>query len=338
MKISIAMATYNGEKYLQEQLDSFLNQTVLPDELIVCDDCSKDSTLEILQSFKTNAPFDVTIIRNEQNIGSTKSFEKACKIATGDWVFFSDQDDVWVENKIEEFLKVFDSEDSVGLVYSDYEIVDENLDPILNWAGPLPDYKNPILQSENACEFLLQNTVLCGATMAVKHEIIIHAMPFCDKYHDSWLALVASIRHKLRFLDKKLIKYRQHSKQQIGLGITKRASDKEKSFLQKYFYDSEKYTRRMGPKLKYLYEKVNATKAFLGLLKQQKNINPKRIEIVERKRNFYQIRLTCSKIARLKRFSKLLLLFLKGEYKYWEPHRAFSEFRRDIVFPMIKEE
>jgi glycosyltransferase involved in cell wall biosynthesis len=74
--ISIAMTAYNGEKYIQEQLDSYCKQTILPDELVIVDDCSTDSTQKIINNFKEKAPFKTIIIRNEENIGSTKSFEK----------------------------------------------------------------------------------------------------------------------------------------------------------------------------------------------------------------------------------------------------------------------
>ena len=101
MKVSIALATYNGAKYLKQQLDSFQAQTCLPDELVVCDDCSKDNTVEILEEFKETASFIVIIIQNESNLGYTGNFEKAISLCSGNLIFISDQDDVWFNNKIE---------------------------------------------------------------------------------------------------------------------------------------------------------------------------------------------------------------------------------------------
>ncbi len=113
------MATYNGVKYLQEQLDSFATQTILPDELVVVDDCSTDNTIAILNNFKDKAPFKTIIIKNDKNLGSTKSFEKAATKATGDLIFFSDQDDFWKPNKIELFQKAMEQDSNIGLVYSE---------------------------------------------------------------------------------------------------------------------------------------------------------------------------------------------------------------------------
>ena len=95
MRISIAMTTYNGSKYLNDQLKSFSQQDQAPDELIVCDDGSSDNTIKILEKFSLNAPFDVKIYQNESNLGFTKNFENALSKCTGDLIFLSDQDDIW---------------------------------------------------------------------------------------------------------------------------------------------------------------------------------------------------------------------------------------------------
>src|SRR5262249_10160572 len=100
-KISIALCTYNGAKYLSSQLESYLAQTCLPDEVVVCDDCSQDETVTILNDFAIRAPFPVRILVNDQNLGSTKNFEKSISLCSGEIIFLSDQDDVWMPNKIE---------------------------------------------------------------------------------------------------------------------------------------------------------------------------------------------------------------------------------------------
>ena len=110
MKISIAMATYNGAKYLREQLDSLASQTLLPNELVVCDDNSTDETVNIILNFKSAAPFEVYILKNEVNIGYTKNFEKAMAICTGNLILLCDQDDFWFSNKImliDKFAKTY---------------------------------------------------------------------------------------------------------------------------------------------------------------------------------------------------------------------------------------
>ena len=127
MRISIAMATYNGAAHIQQQLESFLSQTYPPDEVVVCDDCSTDETIEILESFRESAPFTVAIHRNEKNLGYTKNFEKALQNCSGELIFLSDQDDVWFPNKVERVTDVFLAHPDKLLVIHDGELVDENL-------------------------------------------------------------------------------------------------------------------------------------------------------------------------------------------------------------------
>ena len=92
MKVSIALCTYNGSEFLGEQLASFLTQTRLPDEIVVCDDCSLDSTVQILDDFAAHAPFPVRIYRNEKNLRSTKNFEQAIDLCEGDIILLADQE------------------------------------------------------------------------------------------------------------------------------------------------------------------------------------------------------------------------------------------------------
>ena len=100
LSISIALCTYNGERFLRKQLDSYIQQTRLPDELVICDDGSKDRTLEILEEFAAKAPFSVRIYQNVQNLGWSKNFEKAINLCTGDLIALSDQDDEWLSHKL----------------------------------------------------------------------------------------------------------------------------------------------------------------------------------------------------------------------------------------------
>lgn len=127
MRVSIAMTTYNGAKYLQEQLDSFLNQTRQPDELVVCDDGSIDATLEILEVCRQRAPFAVHIYRNETNLGHTRNFEKAMALCSGDLIFLSDQDDVWDASKITTVFDCFNKNPAIDVVINDAYYTDEKL-------------------------------------------------------------------------------------------------------------------------------------------------------------------------------------------------------------------
>src|ERR1051326_2811088 len=141
MKISVAMCTFNGEPYLQEQLNSFARQTRPPDELVICDDRSSDETRTISDSFARTAGFPVIVAGNEQTFGSPRNFEQAVSRCSGDIIALSDQDDVWLPAKLALLEAQFGKSARVGLVFSDAEVVDQDLRPtgrrMWNEVGPL---------------------------------------------------------------------------------------------------------------------------------------------------------------------------------------------------------
>lgn len=123
MKTSVVMATYNGAEYLYEQLDSLRDQTMPVDEVIICDDCSTDATVKMLQDYieENGLKNSWKLILNEKNMGYANNFHKALMLAEGEYIFFSDQDDVWYHNKIEEMVRVLDENPQVQLLCTDYE-------------------------------------------------------------------------------------------------------------------------------------------------------------------------------------------------------------------------
>ncbi len=121
--VSIALATYNGAEYLADQLNSYLGQTLLPDELVICDDASDDITVQILEDFAASCPFEVRVIRNPIRLGYTQNFSKALSLCRSDLVFLSDQDDEWHSDKISAVLDILVDNPSCWLVIHDGEIV-----------------------------------------------------------------------------------------------------------------------------------------------------------------------------------------------------------------------
>ncbi len=338
LKVSIAMAAYNGEKYLNEQLESFIRQTVLPYELVVCDDSSNDSTIDILNNFKFKAPFMVTILRNEVNQGSTRSFQRALEQTSGDWVCLSDQDDVWKENKIEEYLKVIENSDSkVGLIYCDHQVVDEKLNYIQNIDSKfISDYKNPEITSKNADIFLFKNETLPGCAMIIKRKGLEKYFPITTKYHDSWLAFAISLDYSIKYINKKLFLYRLHCNQQVGYGNFGKTTN-QKTFYQKFFYDFSKIERRKESRLKDIEKNIVFSKTALKFLEDNKYQKKELHNLCSRRLFFYTSRLKAFYKKRIFRLFVLVPLLFKGLYKEWEPKRYFSEFRRDIEMPMIKD-
>ena len=129
VKLSIGMATYNGAKHLPVQLDSFLAQTRLPDELVVSDDGSADGTPELIEAFRRRAPFEVRMARNATNLGVDRNFEQALTMCTGDVVLVSDQDDAWFPDKLETISEAFAKEPKLQLTVNDQIITDGQLNP-----------------------------------------------------------------------------------------------------------------------------------------------------------------------------------------------------------------
>src|SRR5215211_1230053 len=130
MKISIAMCTYNGAGFLTAQLESITAQSRRPDEIVICDDGSTDQTKTLLENFAQASPVPVSLKFNQQNLGSIKNFEQAIRLCSGDIIVLSDQDDVWKKDKLEKIEQAFHSNPTAGLVFSDAEIVDEDLEPL----------------------------------------------------------------------------------------------------------------------------------------------------------------------------------------------------------------
>ena len=122
MKISVVMATYNGEQYITEQLDTIRNQTKKIDELIICDDRSSDKTVSIVKDYICKYGLDDrwSICVNEENLGYANNFHKATMLATGDLIFFSDQDDLWREDKVEIMTDIMENHVDCQVLSSDY--------------------------------------------------------------------------------------------------------------------------------------------------------------------------------------------------------------------------
>src|SRR6185295_14781386 len=128
VKISIAMCTYNGARFLPAQLESIVRQSRPPDEIVICDDRSTDDTRALLQQVANDARFQINL--NENNLGTVKNFEQAVSLCTGDVIALSDQDDVWREDKLQTIEAAFERNPKAGLVFSDAEIVDETLNSV----------------------------------------------------------------------------------------------------------------------------------------------------------------------------------------------------------------
>ena len=223
MKISVAMCTYNGAEFLAAQLESILAQSRKPDEIVVCDDGSTDETRPLLEKFADDSPVPVSLQFNEKNLGSVKNFEQAIRLCNGDVIALSDQDDVWRQRQVEANRRRHSiSRSTTGLVFSDAEIVDENLTPLnrrmWNEIG-FDAQKRKLLRNGRALEVLVTGWTVTGATMAFRSRFVNICLPIPDgiaMIHDGWIALTIAAVAGVVAIDEPLIQYRQHERQQIG--------------------------------------------------------------------------------------------------------------------------
>jgi len=182
VKISIAMATYNGAQYILEQLRSFVDQTRQPDEVIITDDCSTDQTEAIVREFAKTAPFTVEFHRNENNLGYCGNFNAALMKTTGDLVFLSDQDDVWFPKKIEQMVDVAERNPQALVVMNDAALTDGDLNEVgLTKVGQI-----------RSAGFSMDSFVM-GCCCAVRRELLDFCLPIPTgvKGHDNWLVQFA---------------------------------------------------------------------------------------------------------------------------------------------------
>ena len=225
-KVDILLATYNGEKYLREQIDSILNQTYKEFRLLISDDGSKDSTRKILEEYK-NKDSRIEVFFQENNLGVVKNFEFLLRKVEAKYYMFSDQDDIWKNEKIEKSLNKI--EEGFDLVYSDLEVVDENLNVTYSSYWKLKGIYNKV-KKYNSFEALYLNNFITGCTMISKKELINSFMPLpnTSKFvlHDYWISLILSQEGKIAYIEEPLIKYRQHKNNKVG---SKKKSDELKS-------------------------------------------------------------------------------------------------------------
>ena len=203
------MTTYNGARFLNQQLDSIINQTYKNIEIIIVDDCSADSTIEIINSYIDKYSF-IKLYQNPKNLGVVKSFEKAIKLCTGDFIALSDHDDVWFPNKLQILL------DNIGdnlLIHSDAVLVDEYMNIIAN------SYFSTVKTQKLSgfTDYLLMNNVT-GCTMLFSRKLMDLAIPIPEGFyiHDHYLAIMASFYGTIKLLDEPLVFYRQHGANTIG--------------------------------------------------------------------------------------------------------------------------
>lgn len=224
MTIAVTLCTYNGERYLPAQLRSLLDQSRLPDQIVMVDDDSSDATWPILGEFVKDAEragIKVLQKRNERNLGYVRNFERAISLATADLVFLCDQDDIWHPRKIERMEKEFASHPNLLLLHTDARLVDnegKDMGCGLFEACEASQEEIAHLHAGMGFKVLLRRNLVTGATAAFRRSVLRYVSPFPSGWvHDEWLGIVCASRGQIDCLEEKLIDYRQHGGNQIGV-------------------------------------------------------------------------------------------------------------------------
>jgi glycosyltransferase involved in cell wall biosynthesis len=320
--ISVALCTYNGARFLQAQLDSLLAQTRLPDEIVACDDGSADDTVAILERFKNRAPFPVVVVRGEGRLGSTKNFEKAIGLCTGDLIATSDQDDVWVPEKLALSEAAFAAEPRRGLIYTNADVVDEDLHPIGHrmWdAIQVGFWARRRVRRGHAFEVLLRQWLVTGATMMFRSEYRSLVLPIPENWvHDGWIAFIIGALAPVASVERATIKYRQHSSQQIG----------GKKLTWRELYD---LAREVGPPhYRLAYERFLLARERLQSLASRVR-EPRYLRLVDEKVGHLRRRLAIAEApSRWKRIVWTFGEICRGGYSRYSPR--FTHFIKDMFF------
>lgn len=315
MQSSVALCTYNGAQYIEEQLESIIHQQVSVDEIVICDDCSEDATLDIVYKIaRENPEVKWKIEHNERSLGVTKNFEKALSLCRGDIIFLSDQDDIWEPHKTRRIIDYMQKNPNVNLVFSDAQLVDVDgnlkTDKTLFDACGLRKLKevwSSGLQFE--VETVLQR--LLGATFGMRQEFVRQCLPFSElvkNYHDGQLAMHSVVKACNGMLDECLIKYRIHGNNVVGLGG-------EKNWV---------YNQVVGPDELSILVEPHAVNEFF-LLPYADRIRP-RVD-------FYQKRISSYKTLSGK------ISLISNLYKYWRYYKQFwwRFFISDILYGIMNE-
>lgn len=239
--VDILMASYNGEKYIAEQIESILSQSYKNWKLIITDDCSNDNTFKIAKEYAEKYPDKIKVFQNAENSGNAgNNFFNMIKKSNADVIMTCDQDDIWLDDKIEITVRAFENVSEPMLVHTDLKIVDENGN-VLKESMINAQHILPLRNKPN--QLIVQNTVT-GCVMALNKALAdIIKVPQGQPVHDWYIAVIASLFGKIKYINKATILYRQHSDNYCG------SVDMESmEYLTDRFKDSKKgkYMLRLG--------------------------------------------------------------------------------------------
>lgn len=221
LTVSVALATFNGERYLSEQLDSIARQSYQPDELVVGDDGSDDRTRELLHGFSGRVPYPVRIATNAPRLGPSANFAAILRRCRGNLVLLSDQDDIWARTRLQRSLEVLEQHPSAAYAFSNAALIDgagRSLAGELWQSFSFDGRQQRLFSLGRGHEVLLRRNVVTGATMVIRREYLASALPIPNGWpHDGWFAFLLELQHGAVAVDERWIAYRVHAAQQTGV-------------------------------------------------------------------------------------------------------------------------
>lgn len=226
-RVSVVLATFNGAQFLQEQLESLRSQTRRPDELIVVDDASTDSTLAIARDFERTAPFPVQVIAQPEHVGTCETFEEGLRRATGDILAICDQDDSWQPEKLAVMADRMEQRPEALLAFSDAVLVDAQGSRLSRSRWRIAGFGPRQWDAMEHDPFgqMMMRQIVSGCTAAIRAEILPALLPFPSGLHpalpmmmyDRWISLLAAAAGPVLTIPERLVDYRIHAGQQIGI-------------------------------------------------------------------------------------------------------------------------
>nr|WP_314494007.1 glycosyltransferase [uncultured Chryseobacterium sp.] len=204
--ISVCMASYNGSLYIEEQICSIVNQLIPGDELIIIDDCSTDHTLEIVKNIKSHY---IKVFKNDKNIGHVKTFEKSFSFAENRFICLADQDDIWIEGRLQALYDVLEQKD-VLMVASNFQIHND-YNKNINFFRLKKNNSNDSLK--NIFKIFRGKSAYYGCTMMIRRELLKYIMPFPSyiEAHDLWMAISANVLKSIYHFEDNTLIYRVHN-------------------------------------------------------------------------------------------------------------------------------
>lgn len=327
MQFSVALCTYNGEKYIIDQLLSIISQSKGVKEIVISDDGSKDSTISLIQEFKANQDLngiEIKLFQNPFPLGISENFEKCLSLTSHEWVFLSDQDDVWLEDKVALFQNHVQINPDTKFVCSNAEITDSQNNKLgYTLVEALNISRNELhqLNSGQAFEVLLRRNLATGATCLVHKSIYENALPFSDYWlHDEWMAINAAFDGSFNFLVTPTINYRQHGNNAVGM--------LKKNFRRRI----SKYREPRNERNFHLLNRAYALAEFLGT-NVESTLKEQQLRKLSAAQNYLQFqkgRFNTS-ANRLIRWVPLSLWLVQG--KYGKYGRGFKDYFKDVVQP-----